>query len=99
MTGIFNLDMVGVIEGTDKSSSVGLAWDYLRHYERLLHDFRDLPINLIEIGIAGGTSLAIWKSYFPSHRSLGLTTIPRAGASPAIGSISRSDHRTIRGSS
>jgi hypothetical protein len=29
------LDVIGTINGTDKSSVHSYAWDYLRHYEKL----------------------------------------------------------------
>jgi hypothetical protein len=68
----FDLDVVGVIEGTDKSSSVQLCWDYLRQYERLFERFREAPINVIEIGVAGGQSLKVWKTYFTRAHIVGI---------------------------
>jgi len=53
----FDLDIIGVLEGTDKSSSVSSAWDYLRHYQALFAPWRDQPINFIEIGVGRGASL------------------------------------------
>jgi hypothetical protein len=51
------LDVIGVMEGTDKSSVVGLACDYLRHYDELFQKWRRDDINIIEIGVLGGASL------------------------------------------
>ncbi len=68
----FNLDMAGVIEGTDKSSSVTYAWDYLRHYQRLFRKFRDTEFNFIEIGVGDGPSLKVWKSFFTRARIVGI---------------------------
>jgi hypothetical protein len=39
---------------------------YLDIYERHFARFRDRPIRMLEIGVHGGGSLAMWKAYF--HR-------------------------------
>lgn len=49
-----NLDAIGLFHQTDKSS---IHHDYLRLYERILHNLRYEPINLIEIGVFRGSSL------------------------------------------
>jgi hypothetical protein len=56
-----SLDAIGISQGTDKSSAFQ---GYLPHYERVFQEFRDLPINVVEIGILGGSSLRMWKRYF-----------------------------------
>jgi Tetratricopeptide repeat len=71
-----DLDVVGVIEGTDKSSSFSFSWDYLRHYEKLFRRFREEPINFIEIGVAGGASLKVWKALFTHARIVGIDIAP-----------------------
>jgi hypothetical protein len=76
MSSTFDLDMAGVIEGTDKASSFSRAWDYMRHYARLFERFRDEPINMIEIGVATGVSLNVWKSYFTRARIVGIDIAP-----------------------
>ncbi len=65
MDSYVDLDVVGVLQGTDKSSCVKRGWDYLRHYERYFAPYRNLPISLVEIGVLGGVSLAMWEWYFP----------------------------------
>lgn len=40
----------------------------LIHYERLLHDFRDREVRLLEIGVQNGGSLQIWSKYFENGR-------------------------------
>lgn len=72
----YDLDMAGVMFGTDKSSSHSWAWDYLRHYEVLLEPWRDLPINLLEIGVAGGPSLKLWQSHFRAATIVGIDINP-----------------------
>ena len=38
---------------------------YLSVYERVLSDYKNLPISLLEIGVQNGGSLEIWSKYFP----------------------------------
>jgi len=68
----FELDVIGALEGTDKSSSFQISWDYLRHYERLFEPWRNEPINVIEIGVETGASLRVWKSFFPKATIVGI---------------------------
>jgi hypothetical protein len=72
-----DLDIVGALEGADKSSCVRMGWDYLRHYEQALEDFRHAPVNVIEIGVAGGASLRMWKWFFSQAQLIGLDINPR----------------------
>ena len=68
---------MGVLEGTDKSSSVGPAWDYLRHYQELFSPWRNEPINVIEIGVKGGASLNVWLRYFSRATIIGIDINPQ----------------------
>jgi hypothetical protein len=43
---------------------------YLREYDRLFSEYRDQPINLLEIGIQNGGSLEIWGQYFQNAQCL-----------------------------
>jgi Methyltransferase domain len=70
------LDLIGVVEGTDKSSAVNLSWDYLRHYDELFQKWRHEPINLIEIGVAAGASMRTWLRYFDKATLIGIDTNP-----------------------
>jgi len=72
----YDLDIVGVLEGTDKSSSLFNAWDYLRKYQSLFGHLRDAPFNLIEIGVMGGTSLKMWRSFFRRATIVGVDINP-----------------------
>jgi tetratricopeptide (TPR) repeat protein len=74
------LDVIGVLTGTDKSSSIAMAWDYLRHYEELFARWRHADINLIEIGVAVGSSLAAWERYFDRAMLVGVDINPDARA-------------------
>jgi glycosyltransferase involved in cell wall biosynthesis len=43
---------------------------YLNEYHRLFGDYRNKPINLLEIGIQNGGSLEIWSKYFSNASAL-----------------------------
>lgn len=43
---------------------------YLSEYNRLLADYRDKPIALLEIGVQNGGSLEVWSEFFPAARQL-----------------------------
>jgi cephalosporin hydroxylase len=43
---------------------------YLTEYDRLLDEYRDEPVNLLEIGIQNGGSLEIWSKYFKNYQTL-----------------------------
>ncbi len=64
-----DLDLIGAMHGTDKSSS---GHGYLVHYERLFSEFRDKTVNMIEIGIDRGGSLATWHDYFTKATIIGV---------------------------
>lgn len=70
------LDVIGTIHGTDKSSVHSYAWDYLRHYEKLFARWKSEPINLIEIGVFGGSSLDTWLDYFDKATLVGIDINP-----------------------
>ncbi len=55
--------------GTDKSSE---GHDYGPVYEHLLASFRTRGATLLEIGVASGASLRVWKAYAPLWRVHGI---------------------------
>jgi hypothetical protein len=63
------LDMIGILQGTDKTS---LSNDYLRHYERILAGFRGQQVELLEIGVAQGESLRTWADFMPHAKIVGV---------------------------
>lgn len=71
-----DLDVIGVIEGTDRASGTRPALDQLRHYEALLTPLRRAAINLIDLSPGNGAALRVW-SWF-----LGAATIIAIGADP-----------------
>ena len=76
----YHLDVVGVIEGTNKSSTYHAAMEFLRHYDRYFAPWRDEPINFMEIGLASGASVATWKSYFRKAKIIGVDNNPKCAA-------------------
>ena len=54
---------------------------HFRVYGRLLAEFRQRPIALLELGILRGASLRIWRDYLPQATIVGLDikTIPPLG--------------------
>ncbi len=52
---------------TDKGSH-----GYCPHYERFIGEFRFLPITMIEIGVAQGNSLRMWRDWMPGATIYGL---------------------------
>ena len=69
------LDELGLLHGTDKASSFH---GYLNTYDRYFHMMRMNRINLLEIGIAGGASLRMWRDYFPNAMLYGLDHNPES---------------------
>jgi cephalosporin hydroxylase len=54
----------------DKAPSEGHM--YAPVYDLFLSQLRDMPINLLEIGIAKGASLCMWQEYFKNATIVGL---------------------------
>jgi hypothetical protein len=74
---LFGADMkiLATIYQTDKWN---VHW-YAQHYEVLFHKIRRKRINLLEIGVGGeenprkgGSSLRMWRAYFPKGRIFGV---------------------------
>jgi len=63
-----SLQELGIKHGTDKATVHG----YLPIYEQYFRNLRDQHISLLEIGIAKGHSLRMWKEYFPHAVIYGL---------------------------
>lgn len=66
------LDKIGCEQGTDRASN---GWhDYLGIYAKFLYDRRDLPINLLEMGVLRGAGLRMWSEYLthPAARIHGI---------------------------
>jgi hypothetical protein len=55
----FNLDLEGY---TDKDHPRG--HDYLGFYARVFEAYRKQPVRLLEIGVANGASMWLWREYF-----------------------------------
>jgi hypothetical protein len=68
------LNLSGIAEGTDKTY---LGNDYLQHYARIFAAYKDLPINVLEIGVSNGGSLRTWQQYFSQATIIGIDIQPK----------------------
>ena len=67
-----DLDVIGVIEGTDRASGTRPALDQLRHYEALLAPLRRAPINLIDLSPGDGAALRVWSWFLGAATVIGI---------------------------
>ena len=67
--------------GSDKPQS------FLDLYDQFFEPLRDLPVRLLELGIAGGGSLRYWADYFPNGTIWGLDLHPPPIDHPRIETI------------
>jgi hypothetical protein len=61
-----SLNAIGKRSGTDK-----FKHGFLPFYEKHLHVLRELPVELLEIGIFKGNSLRMWSDYFQNGQIVG----------------------------
>lgn len=55
----------------DHQGKVSDKWScYFEMYDRILSDYRDKPVSLLEIGVQNGGSLELWAKYFPLARAI-----------------------------
>lgn len=79
-----SLNDIGVECGTDKST---ITHGYLDTYEKYLEPLRDKEIVLLELGVAGGASIKMWREYLPKAKVYGIDNNPDcAGEGIFIGS-------------
>lgn len=79
-----SLNDIGVRCGTDKSS---ITHHYLHNYEKHLSEWRDREFTLLELGVAGGGSIKMWREYFTNAKIYGIDINPDcAGEGIFIGS-------------
>lgn len=67
------LNEIGLKHKTDKASS---THGYLDTYEKYLGAWRDKEFTLLEIGVAAGNSLRMWREYFPKAKIYGIDNNP-----------------------
>lgn len=78
------LDEIGLKHKTDKST---ITHCYLDNYARYFESWRDKEFTLLEIGVAGGASIRMWREYFPNAKVYGIDNNPDcAGEGIFIGS-------------
>ncbi len=55
----------------EKSGKVSLKWElYLKEYDRVLAEYQDSSVNILEIGVQNGGSLEAWSQYFKNAQSI-----------------------------
>jgi cephalosporin hydroxylase len=85
--------------GTDKGDCEHIFNNrtYLDIYDQVFSPLRSQAFTLLEIGVLGGKSVRMWRSYFPSARIVGLDINPEvkvdAGIDLVIGS--QDDHKVL----
>ncbi len=72
-TNMETLNEIGLRHQTDKSS---MTHCYLDNYERYFSSWRDKEFVLLEIGVAGGASIAMWREYFQNAKVYGIDNNP-----------------------
>ena len=54
-----------------RKGKVSDKWSsYLPRYQEMFSRYRELPINILEIGVQNGGSLEVWSEYFPNARHI-----------------------------
>ncbi len=66
------LQEIGLKHGTDKATT----HFYMDNYEKYLSEWRDKEFVLLELGVAGGTSIKTWREYFPKAKVYGIDNNP-----------------------
>lgn len=71
---LLTLQEIGKKFGTDKSDlwHTSHGYSYLDRYEQHLAPMRDKKITVFELGVRDGSSLRMWKEYFPNAQIIGL---------------------------
>lgn len=69
-----NLNDLAIKYGTDKGPYDHI---YTPRYELYLDQYRDEVFNLLEIGVCDGSSVKMWKEYFPKANITALDIDPR----------------------
>lgn len=83
------LNEIGVEAGTDKST---LTHCYLDNYEKYLAPLRDKEFVLLELGVGNGSSIKMWREFFPNAKVYGIDINPDcAGEGIFIGSQTDTD--------
>jgi hypothetical protein len=68
------LQQIGAKHQTDKHDHNHL---YLDTYHKYLNGIRNLPLNVLEIGVRDGCSHRMWREYFPNSNIYGIDIDPR----------------------
>ena len=67
------LDELALKYGTDKGSQYH---NYCNKYDKILFPLREKFTNILEIGVANGSSVRMWEEYFPNATIHGVDFTP-----------------------
>jgi hypothetical protein len=70
------LQQLGRRYKTDKGSHNFKGITYLHIYDIFFRWFRDVPMNILELGVKRGASLRVWRDYFRKGQVYGLDVNP-----------------------
>lgn len=71
------LQEIGLKHGTDKSRNQHKGVTYLQLYEKYLKDKKELPLNILELGVLSGNSVKTWRDYLVNSQIVGLDIDPK----------------------
>lgn len=71
------LDELGLKHGTDKNSN---THGYLNTYEKYFSEWKDKEFTLLELGVASGSSIRLWRDYFTKAKVYGIDNNPQCAA-------------------
>ena len=75
---------IGVLSAAATATDKGPGGhNYTELYERLFFPWKDEPITIFEIGVAGGGSLKMWEAYFPQARIFAVDILPKSAFNTA----------------
>jgi hypothetical protein len=62
----------------DKTDKGVRGHHFTEIYEHLFFPLKEQPIRILEIGVAGGGSLTLWRDYFPGAKIFGIDILDRS---------------------
>lgn len=89
-----DLNEIGLKHKTDKST---ITHCYLETYEQYFWKWRWSPLTILEIGVAGGASINMWREFFPHAMVWGIDNNPDCKHDDQILIGSQIDHLFLEG--
>ena len=75
-----NIQKLSIYKLFNKSKKYSIKWSsYFQVYEKIFSRYKNKKIKFVEIGVANGGSLYMWKKYFGKKaKIIGIDLNPRA---------------------